>query len=168
MTIYQATETLTPQINLIKLEFREFSVDNLVLRQINDIFLNAGFTLPEKNLSSYGKRRKLVQAYYNYANWEIQETFQNFLKVIEYTLQLFYIEEDTKKSLRNLCIKNEFKIKDGKIIREDLIVSKNLFDEQFPAGLPFGIPKPYFSIAAENGTQKLNFELQSGLGLLKG
>ncbi len=168
MTIHQATETLTAQINLIKLEFREFCVKHLILRQINDIFSNAGFILLEENSLNDGTRRGLVEAYYNYANWEIQETVQNFLKVIEYTLQLFYIEEDTKNFLRNLCIKNGFKIKDGKLIREDLIVIENLFDVQFPAGLPFGIPKPCFSIAAEKGTQKLNFELQSGLGLLKG
>ncbi|NQZ62132.1 MAG: hypothetical protein HRT59_08345 [Crocosphaera sp.] len=168
MTLNQATETLTAQLNLIKVEFREFCVDNFVLRQIDDIFVNAGFTLPEENFLSDGTRRGLVEAYYNHANWEIQETVQNFLKVIEYTLQLFKLEEDSKNYLRNLCIKNGFKIKDGKIIREDLIVRENLFDEQFPAGLPFGVPKPDFSITAKNGSQQLNFELQSGLGLLKG
>ncbi|WP_042711493.1 hypothetical protein WH8501_23205 [Crocosphaera watsonii WH 8501] len=52
MTLNQATETLTAQLNLIKVEFREFCVDNFVLRQIDDIFVNAGFTLPEENFLS--------------------------------------------------------------------------------------------------------------------
>ena len=168
MTLHQATQTLTAQLNLIKVEFREFCVNKFFLRQIDDIFVNAGFTLPEENSLSDGTRRGLVEAYYSYANWDIQETVQNFLKVIEYSLQLYFLEEESKVYLRNLCINNGFQIKDGKIIGEDLIVRENLFNEQFPAGLPFGVPKPDFSITAKNGSQQLNFELQSGLGLLKG
>ena len=42
-----------------------------------------------------------------------------------------------------------------------------MFAYQFPAGMPFGILKPDFSITAEKERQTLKYELQDGLGLLR-
>lgn len=45
-------------------------------------------------------------------------------------------------------------------------LESDLFCQQFPAGLPFGIAKPDFKIFSEKGIQKLQFELKSGMGIL--
>jgi len=37
---------------------------------------------------------------------------------------------------------------------------------QFPAGLPFGVPKPDFAITSDGGGQSLKFELKSGIGII--
>lgn len=42
----------------------------------------------------------------------------------------------------------------------------DLFEKQFPAGLPFGVPKPDFAITAQDGGQSLKFELKSGIGII--
>jgi hypothetical protein len=42
----------------------------------------------------------------------------------------------------------------------------DLFEKQFPAGLPFGIPKPNFAVTAHGGEQSLKFELESGIGII--
>ncbi|GFE72268.1 hypothetical protein [Chroococcus sp. FPU101] len=161
-------EALIDQLNILKLEYREFCVNYLTLKMISDIFTSAGFTSVDKDLSSNPTRRQLVETYYKSVNWQSQEIAQKFMKVIEYTLQLYYLTDESKNELRSLCLKNNLLLKDGKIIQQDLIVDKDLFSYQFPAGLPFGIPKPNFAITAEKGSQKLKYDLQDGLGLLTG
>ena len=46
-------------------------------------------------------------------------------------------------------------------------VSKDLFMQQFPAGLPFGKAKPHVSILSEKGIQKIQFELINGMAILR-
>jgi very-short-patch-repair endonuclease len=49
----------------------------------------------------------------------------------------------------------------------DAGMSGDLFVQQFPAGLPYGVTKPDFRIFSDKGIQKLEFELKNGMGILK-
>lgn len=154
-------------LKCLKIEFREFCV-SFTLGQIQTMFSSAGFTLTDESSSSDGTRRGLVDAFYKSADWNDEKTIKNFLTVIEYTLQLHYLSDEQKDDLRNLCKESGFEIEDNKILSKDTILSGDLFKYQFPAGLPFGVPKPDFSITAVQGCQTLKYELQDGLGLLTG
>ena len=162
------SEILTCYIKILKIEFREFC-NSLYLKQIKDIFSIAGFNLEDED-SNVDRitRRELVDAFYNSSDWSSEETLRKFLKAIEYTLQLHYLLDESKNYLRNLCKDNGFEVEDNKIIFKDKISSINLFAHQFPAGLPFGIQKPNFSITPSKGSQSLKYELQNGVGLLEG
>lgn len=160
------SEITTAFLKVLRIEFREFCT-SLSLAQIKSIFLNAGFTLEDENLLD-GTRRGLVDVFYQFADWKDEKTLEKFLKTIEYTLQLHYLTDETKNYLRNLCRENGFEIEDNKIVYKDVISTINLFAYQFPAGLPFGVSKPNFSITASKGSQTLKYELQNGLGLLTG
>ena len=46
-------------------------------------------------------------------------------------------------------------------------IDKDLFVQQFPAGLPFGKTKPHVSIFSEKGVQKIKFVIVNGMGILK-
>lgn len=46
-------------------------------------------------------------------------------------------------------------------------VNKDLFIQQFPAGLPFGKSKPHVSILSDKGIQKIQFELINGMAILR-
>ncbi len=50
---------------------------------------------------------------------------------------------------------------------EELPSGTDLFQFQFPAGLPFGMQKPNFAIVAEKGFQKLQFELNPNTFILR-
>jgi hypothetical protein len=160
-------ENTCPLLKVLQIEFREFCV-GLTLGQIRSIFSSAGFTLIDEKSSSDGTRRGLTDAFYGSADWNDEKTIQKFLTAIEYTLQLHYLSDETKEYLRTLCRDNGFEIEDNKIICKTELFSGDLFKHQFPAGLPFGVPKPGFSITAAKGGQTLKYELQDGLGLLTG
>lgn len=161
------SENMFALLKVLQIEFREFCT-GLTLGQIRSIFSSAGFNLTDEKSSSDGTRRGLTDAFYGSADWNDKKTIQNFLTAIEYTLQLHYLSDETKEYLRTLCKNNGFEIEDNKIICKTEIFSGGLFKDQFPAGLPFGVPKPNFSITAVNGGQTLKYELQNGLGLLEG
>lgn len=46
-------------------------------------------------------------------------------------------------------------------------LNKDLFMQQFPAGLPFGKAKPHVSILSEKGIQTIQFELIKGMAILR-
>ncbi|BAS54915.1 hypothetical protein Q2T42_10615 [Leptolyngbya boryana CZ1] len=161
------TNNATALLKVLKIEFREFCVDFLSLGQIKGIFSNAGFTL-ENEASSGGARRGLVDEFYAATDWQKIENIHKFFKVIEYILQLHYISDEAKDRLRSICTSNGFGVEDNKINYEGSILGEDLFAYQFPAGLPFGVLKPDFSISAEKGGQTLKYELQDGLGLVRG
>lgn len=152
-------------LKVLRLEFREFCV-SLTLRQIKNIFSTAGFILD--NADSYGARRDLIDAFYDSTDWTSEKAAQNFLKVIEYTFQLHYLTDKDKEYLASLCIENGFLVRDNKLFYKDIFPIVDLFSYQFPAGLPFGIKKPNFSITAERGIQVLKYEIQTGGRLLNG
>lgn len=79
-----------------------------------------------------------------------------------------YISQESKKFLVDLCKKEGWTIDDYQVRFPDRETQKNddLFKLQFPAGLPFGIPKPDFAITSDGGGQSLKFELKSGIGII--
>ena len=154
-------------LKALKLEFREFC-SILYIKQINSLFSSAGFVVNSNNHSSDGTRRGCVDAFYESADWSNEKTVKNFLEVIESTLHQCYLSDKTKDCLRNFCRDNGFEVEDNKIICKNLVSDNNLFISQFPAGLPFGVPKPSFSIAALKGSQTFRYEMQDGIGLLEG
>ncbi len=91
---------------LLRLDFREFCVSNLVLRQIDDLFGMAGIRkgqIPPDRVTS-GQRRTLVEEYYASLNWNQEADAAKFLKVLSYTLaQNFGGSEEPRKRLKMLC-----------------------------------------------------------------
>ncbi len=59
----------------------------------------------------------------------------------------------------------------SKAIKQDVTEtsqsSNDLFKQQFPAGLPFGIKKPRFAVVPEKGSQKVNFEDELTTGIIR-
>lgn len=157
----------TTNLKALKLEFREFC-STLYIKQINSLFSSAGFIISNGDHSSDGTRLGCIDAFYKSADWSNEKTIANFFKVIESTLHQSYFSDETKDYLRTLCRDNGFEVEDNKIICKDLISDDRLFTSQFPAGLPFGVPKPSFSISALNGSQTFRYEIQDGIVLLKG
>jgi len=149
-------------LNALKSDFREFCV-GFSLREIEKIFSRVGFT---RGNDAPSTRRDLVEYYYGFIDWKSIEGTKKFLEVIEYSWHL--AEEETRKALHNILLDYGLEIKDHKIIWEYFYSSENKFSYQFPMGLPFGIPKPDFSITAEKGGQTLKFDLKDGLGLIEG
>jgi hypothetical protein len=152
----------------LRLEFREFCV-GLVLRQIDDIFQMAGIqpSQPERVVS--GSRRSRVEEYYASIDWNNLVDAQKFLKVIGLVLSQSYISDESKEIIRNICIQGSL-IVDGNQVQLPKITSHNksddLFVQQFPGGLPFGLVKPEFAVTANEGKQSLKFELKSGIGII--
>lgn len=90
---------------VLRTDFREFCVSNLVLRQINDLFTMAGFrrgTIPADQAIS-GQRRTLVEEYYASLNWHLQADAERFLKVLGFALVQSYVSDEQRTSLRRLC-----------------------------------------------------------------
>lgn len=157
---------LKERLKVLRIEFREFCVV-LPLKQIESIFSSSGFTLVGE-FSGDGTRRGLVDAFYKSTDWTKEESAKLLFKAIEYTMQLYYLENDAKEYIRNLCEENGFFFKENRILTKFEDSPENTFVYQFPVGLPFGIPKPSFSISAREGGQTLRYDLQNGLGLIEG
>jgi very-short-patch-repair endonuclease len=97
-------------IELLKTEFREFCVEVLVIRQIDDIFSNAEFVRQELDSYPSGERRSLIMEYYASVDWNQVEVIQRFLKVLESTLLMSFIPEDQKDRLRSLITMAGFEV----------------------------------------------------------
>ena len=152
-----------------RLEFREFCV-GLVLRQIDDIFqmaeIKSGTIPSDRNVS--GERRRRVEEYYASIDWTNQKDAEKFLTAIGLVLSQSYISQESKDFLLELCKKEGWDINGYQIQFPDKAKkdSGDLFKLQFPAGLPFGIPKPDFAITSDGGGQSLKFEMKSGIGVI--
>ena len=152
-----------------RLEFREFCV-GLVLRQIDDIFqmaeIKSGTIPSDRNIS--GERRRRVEEYYASIDWTNQKDAEKFLTAIGLVLSQSYISQESKDFLLELCKKEGWVINGYQIQFPDKAKkdSGDLFKLQFPAGLPFGIPKPDFAITSDGGGQSLKFEMKSGIGII--
>lgn len=95
-------DLITP---VLRNDFREFCVNNLVLRQINDIFTMAGIkrgSLPSDRPLS-GQRRILVEEYYALLNWHTETDVDTFLQVIGYALAQSYPSDEPRTILRAFC-----------------------------------------------------------------
>jgi hypothetical protein len=152
-----------------RLEFREFCT-GLALRQIDDVFQNCGVklgNLPENRFFS-GQRRTRIEEYYASINWESVEDTKKFLDVVRVVSSQSFISQEERAFLKDLCIKEGLQVDGQDILLPENKISKesDLFRIQFPGGLPFGIKKPNFAVAAKNGGQSLKFELDAGIGIL--
>ena len=141
---------MTPNVEILKTEFREFCVIHLHIRNINGIFTAARIEQgkSEKNLN--GDRRSLVEDYYASLNWGNMESIRKFVKVLENTLLISWIDDKGKQELRALCEKHGFAIdKDGyKVYLTTLGVGSNVKNLIFAANGPK--PEIIFSDSVSN------------------
>ena len=90
---------------LLRTDFREFCVTNLVLRQIHDIFgmadIQQGKSTSDRPIS--GARRALVEDYYASINWYSEADVDKYLKALGYTFAQTYLTEEARISLRKCC-----------------------------------------------------------------
>jgi len=106
---------------LLQLDFREYCVGHMVLRQINDVFSMAkvkqGQLSPERSGFISGQRRTLVEEYYSTINWHNETDADKFLKVIGYAIAQASSEEERKK-LQNLCEREGLAVDGIQVIRQ--------------------------------------------------
>jgi len=152
-------------LKTLKVEFREFCSDCSYIASIDHIFTIAGFSKANSTIAVNGQRRSLVEEYYASVDWSRSETFKKFLRVIECALIFHYLSGESKARLLSLCHDYGIKFEDNgyRICYENITDS---FGYQFPAGLPFGVVKPEFAVKADKGGQSLQFEWQTGLGII--
>ena len=141
---------MTPNVEILKTEFREFCVVHLVIRNIHDIFTSAGIEQGESEKNLSGDRRSLVEDYYASLNWESMESIRKFVKVLENTLLISWIGDEGKQELRNLCEKHGFSVdKDGyKVYLTTLGVGSHVKNLIFAANGPK--PEIIFSDSVSN------------------
>lgn len=148
-------------LKFLKIEVKEFCSNNLNYEYINKCFSEAGF----KRISDSEpySRRNLVEEYYSSVNWEENNNIQKFYQAIRnILLKTPWLSEESRKNLINTCHELDFNIDSY----EEFYLNSNLFNHQFPAGLPFGTIKPNFYVKAQKGSQTLKFEWQNGLGII--
>jgi hypothetical protein len=154
----------------LRLEFREFCVGGLALKQIDSLFTYAGIqpSVAPSKLNISGERRTRVEEFYASIDWSDLEDAQKFLQVLETVLSQTYISVESKNAIREMCIQDGLIVEGNqvKFSQEGNQTEKDLFKEQFPVGLPFGKLKPNFAITAGAGRQSLKFELESGIGII--
>lgn len=101
-------ELITPPF---RLDFREYCVSHMVLRQINDVFSMAGIKqgrIPSDRAQFIsGQRRTLVEEYYSTINWHNNIEVEKFLKVLSYSIAQAS-SEDERKILKDLCEREGF------------------------------------------------------------
>ncbi len=96
-------------------DFREYCVSYMILRQINDVFsmakIKPGQIPLDRAKFISGQRRTLVEEYYSTINWQSEADVSKFLKVIGYVIAQANSDEE-RKILKNLCEREGF-ILDG-------------------------------------------------------
>lgn len=92
---------------VLRTDFREFCVINLVLRQIDDIFFLAGVNRGKINSNRFisGQRRTLVEEYYASLNWHNRADCDKFLQALSHALAQHYYSDEPRRVLRNICEK---------------------------------------------------------------
>ena len=172
--------------------FQEYLVTTNTMRGIQDLFEDANiFPIEGNDPVDSSVRRSLIQRYYASLDLQKWADVRKLLKVFEEIL--FEIKQNVKgwsgtdnQKVLNRSIeylkRDGFSVEDSRIVfsadpsvleiqgisgEENIPAVADLFQYQFPAGLPFGITKPDFAIASENGFQRLRFELKPGMGILR-
>lgn len=145
-------------LEALKTNLADWCKSYLSMATIIEIFPKHDFKIDE----SLRTKKDLIHSAYNSANWSQPTTIQNFITVIEHILQLHYISDAGKNELRNMCLKGGLAVNDWRID-----TNGDLFKKQFPVGLPFGTKKPSFAITALQGSQSLEFEISSGMGMIR-
>ena len=87
-------------------------------------------------------------------------------KILEEYMEVDADDEGQKAMAELLADYNLAYQKGGVVINTSTEATDDLFEKQFPVGLPFGVIKPDFAITAEKGGQSLRFELKSGIGII--
>lgn len=97
---------------VLKTDFREFCVNHLVLRQIDDVFTMAGVQQAElpPSIQVSGQRRTLVEQYYAGIDWASESDVSKFFAVLGYTLAQTYLEEKEVEYLRNIILRDGLEI----------------------------------------------------------
>jgi len=152
----------------LRLKFREFCT-GLYTKSIDAIFQMADIQPGESKTPVNGTRRSLVEAYYASIDWSNFADTQKFLKVIELVLAQSYITDEARDEIRSMCAQENLIVKGYQVEFPTLASSDeldDLFVYQFPAGLPFGVKKPSFSVTAREKKQSLKFELEPGIGII--
>jgi hypothetical protein len=75
-------------------------------------------------------------------------------------------DDEGRAKMAEILARYDFAYQQGGVIVTLAETTGDLFEKQFPAGLPFGVPKPNFAITALDGQQSLKFELGSGIGII--
>ena len=141
---------MTPNVEILKTELREFCAFHLYIRDINDIFTIAGIQQGKSGKNLSGERRSLVENYYASLNWDNMESIQKFVKVLENTLLINSIGTEGKQELRSLYEKHGFEVDKGgyRVHLTTLGVGSNVKNLIFAANGPK--PEIIFSDSVSN------------------
>lgn len=104
---------------LFRVDFREFCVSYLVLRQINDCFSSSGIRkgqLPSDRPVS-GQRRALVEEYYSTLEWGKSEDADKFLQVVQFVYAQSYSSDEPRKTLQAVLEREGYAIEKLQIRR---------------------------------------------------
>lgn len=101
---------MNSNIELFKIEFREYCVRHLIIRWIKAVFSSAGIQPVEISLDLSGQRRLLVESYYASLDWNKIESVRMLLTVVTNTLRLGILEDEQKQALHSLCAKCGFTV----------------------------------------------------------
>lgn len=121
---------------LLRVDYREFCVNRLVLRQIRDMFGMAN-VIPGQispNVIISGERRTLIEQYYTSLNWQSEQDADKFLRVVGYTIAQSYLSVADKEYLKQICEREGF-IVDGVNIYRKPITPKSTYKSLKPSDL---------------------------------
>jgi hypothetical protein len=120
---------------VLRVDFREFCVANLVLARIDDAFVNAGVRhgqLPGDRPVS-GQRRTRVEEYYSGINWRSPADVEKFLRVLEFALAQASIPAEARNGLRASCEREGLPVDGFRISRGDTAPSATAPTVQTPS-----------------------------------
>jgi very-short-patch-repair endonuclease len=101
---------MSPNVELLKIEFREFCVTHLTLRWIDDAFRTAGFGRAESDSYLSGARRSRVMEYYASEDWQSTEAVRKLAKTIENVLRISFLTDEQRDDLRSVCRRTGFQV----------------------------------------------------------
>jgi hypothetical protein len=114
-TDLQMVENPNVLLKALKIQFKDFCAERFKLKDIEGIFSRFGFTVNHEITVSDETRRGLVDKLYNSGDWQNVDTVQNFLKLLEYVLQLHDLSPESKSLLSCFCEELGFVVEDNKI-----------------------------------------------------
>src|ERR1700694_3071564 len=109
----------------LRYTFREFCSNHLSVRVIQNIFYGYGIEPKVISLDDQpeltGARRITVETYYASIDWSSRQGVQKFLSVLNFVLSesLGSVAEEPKNRLRELCIKDGFRVEDNTVSFHD-------------------------------------------------
>jgi hypothetical protein len=110
----------------LRYTFREFCVNYLSVRVINNIFIGHGIEpseLSQEKLVEFSSSRRItVEKFYASIDWTSRQSVQRFLNILSFVLaeSLGSINEGEKNRLHELCMKDGFHIEENTVSFNDL------------------------------------------------